>query len=124
VFESTHKSEQIYEHQKTSKVQSASLWVQLLSNGMYIVVLGSEEIPTLKPSSKSPHIVPGFINSCLLDWHEAAANLQGSKLVFRFPKKNNTMWTALMHKLYKGLHYRKPFSKQKISWCIQHSFPH
>lgn len=36
------------------------------SNGMYVVVLGSEEIPTLKPSSKSPHIVPGFINSCCL----------------------------------------------------------
>jgi hypothetical protein len=64
VFESTLKSGQIYEHLKTSKVQSVKLRVQLY--GMCIVVLGSEEIPTLKPSSKSPHIVPGFINICCL----------------------------------------------------------
>jgi hypothetical protein len=68
---------------------------------MCIVVLGSEEIPTFKPSSKSPHIIPGFINICCLIGMKLQQICEEVKLVFRFQKKISTMWTALMHKLYK-----------------------
>jgi hypothetical protein len=68
---------------------------------MCIVVVGSEENTYFQTIFNVSSHHSRFHQHLLLDWHEAAANLRGSKLVFRFRKEISTMWTAFMHKLYK-----------------------